>query len=107
MKALPLFTALFAAVTVTVSAPLLAQAPAEKSDQPAASQAQAPKKEASKAYHAGGPRHDQRAHEATLQARQQGQKLEEPKVHPGGRHDQSSHEAALRAQQAQDAAAKK
>jgi hypothetical protein len=107
MKAQPLLAAVFASMMVMAGVPAIAQTQPEKSEQPTASQTPAPGKEASKVYHAGGPRHDQRAHEATLQARQSGQRLEQPKVHPGGRHDQSSHEAALRTQQAQDAAAKK
>ena len=55
-------------------------------------------KPAQKVYHAGGPRHDVSAHEASVRAKQSGVKLTEPTVHPGGRHNEDSHKAAIRAQ---------
>lgn len=58
-----------------------------------------PTAEPPKLLHAGG-RHDERLHKAALRARQQGVKLQAPKVHPGGRHDEYAHRAALRAQAA-------
>lgn len=94
MRSLPLLTAVIAAVAVTSTLPALAQT------QPAGP-------EESNAYHAGG-RHDQKAHEASLKAKKSGQKMAEPKVHPGGpRHDEPAHKAALRAQSTDAEAAKK
>lgn len=55
--------------------------------------------ETPKVYHAGG-KHDQRAHEATLRARANGQRVERTPVHAGGRHDARSHEAAIKADEA-------
>jgi hypothetical protein len=51
-----------------------------------------------KVNHAGGPRHDMAAHEASIRAKQNGVKLTEPVVHPGGRHNEDNHKAAIRAQ---------
>lgn len=55
-------------------------------------------KPAQKVYHAGGPRHDVFAHEASVRAKQNGVKLTAPTVHPGGRHNEDNHKAAIRAQ---------
>lgn len=104
MKALPLITGLVAAITSMLSAPALAQTQTPTTEEPAAAQTQAPKTAARTVYHAGGPRHDEWAHEATLRARERGQKTQQPAVHPGGRHDQVPHEAALRAQRQSDEA---
>ena len=55
-------------------------------------------KPAQNVYHAGGPRHDAMAHEASVRAKQNGARLTEPKVHPGGRHNEDNHKAAIRAE---------
>lgn len=55
-------------------------------------------KPAQKVYHAGGPRHDVSAHEASIRAKENGVKLAEPTIHPGGRHNEDNHKAAIRAQ---------
>jgi Ni/Co efflux regulator RcnB len=57
-------------------------------------------KTAPKVYHAGGPRHDAMAHEASARAKRNGAKLTEPKVHSGGRHNEENHKAAIRAESA-------
>lgn len=63
-------------------------------------------KPARKVYHAGGPRHDVFAHEASVRAKQRGAKLTEPTVHPGGRHNEDNHKAAIRAQKNEAESAK-
>jgi Ni/Co efflux regulator RcnB len=64
------------------------------------------KKDATKVYHAGG-KHDQKAHEASVRAKEAGKKMEEPTMHPGGKHDVTGHKAALKAEQKEAEATKK
>lgn len=63
-------------------------------------------KPAQNVYHAGGPRHDVFAHEASVRAKQNGVKLIEPMVHPGGRHNEDNHKAAIRAENKEPQSAK-
>ena len=88
MKTMNKFASLMLLSLVTISAGAATSEPAERSSA-----------EAPKVYHAGG-KHDQRAHEATLRARANGQKVERTSVHAGGRHDARSHEAAIKADEA-------
>lgn len=61
---------------------------------------------AQKVYHAGGPRHDVMAHEASVRAKQSGARMTEPTVHPGGRHNEDNHKAAIRAESKEAESAK-
>ncbi len=65
--------------------------------------AQEAKKDAAKPaetiVHPGGPHHDKTAHENAVKAKQQGAKMQEPKVHAGGKHDANAHKAAIKAEQ--------
>lgn len=85
------------ALTLSAAAPLALAQTEAKGDEA---------KPAQKVYHAGGPRHDVMAHEASIRAKQNGAKLTEPKVHPGGRHNEDSHRAAIRAENKESESAK-